>query len=499
MAGVSKHSVESPHEKSTNHLVAQDRVKNVLLLTWEYPPRIVGGIATHVYHLSKCLAKDGISVHVITCAFPNAPMEEIVEGVYVHRVDENRLLQPNFILWIYHLNSQMIERANQLSQTEQFDLIHAHDWVVGRAAVELKNKMHIPLVSTIHATEIGRGGNLEDDYRKKILEIERLLAKQSQMIICCSNYMLDHIQNRLGAHSDNLRVIPNGVELSRFNNQNNSVGEHEQKTVLYVGRIVREKGVFTLLEALAELRSRGKNVRLVFTGEGPLKKDLAREVLRRRLNDHVVFTGFVDEEKLVGLYASSDCFVLPSLSEPFGMVALEAMASRIPVVASDVGGLAEIVENRVTGIKVPPGDPHALADSIQQVIDDQQLAERMKQNAFRMVQEGYRWDMVAQMTIEAYQLAFSKPATQLTSGNEEFLSGSALLQLLLAAGASSAEKGLAAGEIASQLNSSDIPVKLILGREASQGYVSTEIDDGSSNVLYHLTPIGIIKACSEMS
>src|SRR5438093_1718401 len=356
------------------------------MLTWEFPPRIIGGISTHVYHLSRALVEKGTPVRVITCDFPNAPAEEIIDGVSVSRVDSGRVPESNFLLWIYHLNSQMISKTTELFETERFDLIHAHDWVVGRAAVELKNRLGLPLISTIHATEIGRGGSLDGEYRRKVRDMERLLVDQSDGIICCSNYMLDHIQHELSAANAKIRVIANGVESSRFNGGRQpqliltGISE-DRKIILCVGRIVREKGIFTLLEALDKLRTRGKDVSLVFVGEGPLKEDLAKEVLRRRLSDRVKITGFVDQETLVSLYNSCDASVLPSHYEPFGMVALEAMASRVPVVVSDVGGLSEIVEDGVTGVKVPSSDPHALAEGILRVLDNRELSERLKENA----------------------------------------------------------------------------------------------------------------------
>src|SRR5205823_8433620 len=249
------------------------------MLTWEFPPRIIGGISTHVYHLSRALVEKGTPVRVITCDFPNAPAEEIIDGVSVSRVDSGRVPESNFLLWIYHLNSQMISKTTELFETERFELIHAHDWVVGRAAVELKNRLGLPLISTIHATEIGRGGSLDGEYRRKVRDIERLLVEQSDGIICCSNYMLDNIQYVLGAANAKIHVIPNGVEVDRFKNNGgpqlfSAEVSEDRKIILYVGRIVREKGIFTLLEALDELRTRGKDVSLVFVGEGPLKEDL---------------------------------------------------------------------------------------------------------------------------------------------------------------------------------------------------------------------------------
>src|SRR5881409_1071889 len=450
------------------------------MLTWEFPPRIIGGISTHVYHLSRALVEKGTPVRVITCDFPNAPAEEIIDGVSVSRVISGRVPESNFLLWIYHLNSQMISKATELFETERFDLIHAHDWVVGRAGVELKNQLGLPLISTIHATEIGRGGSLDGEYRRKVRDIERLLVDQSDGIICCSNYMLDHIQHVLGAVKTKIRVIPNGVEASRFNNGHQpqliptGVSE-DRKTILYVGRIVREKGIFTLLDAFEKLRKRGKDVSLVLVGEGPLKEDLAKEVLRRKLNDRVKLAGFVDEKKLVSLYNSSDAFVLPSHFEPFGMVALEAMASRVPVVVSDVGGLSEIVEDGVTGVKVPSSDPHALAEGILRVLDNQELSERLKENAYRAVQERYRWDLIAEKTLEAYRTSSPRPQSSKAVEDAEFLSDQALLQFLLTMGATDGEGAVSAGDMASLIKSPEIPVKLILGRQASLGYVSTKL------------------------
>ena len=474
------------------------------MLTWEFPPRIIGGISTHVYHLSRALVEKGTSVRVITCDFPKAPAEEIIDGVSVSRVDSGRVPESNFLLWIYRLNSQMISKTTELLETERFDLIHAHDWVVGRAAVELKNRLGLPLISTIHATEIGRGGSLDGEYRRKVRDIERLLVEQSDGIICCSNYMLDHIQHVLGAVKTKIRVIPNGVEASRFNNGRQpqliptGVSE-DRKTILYVGRIVREKGIFTLLDAFEKLRKQGKDVSLVFAGEGPLKEDLAKEVLRRKLNDRVKLAGFVDEKKLVSLYNSSDAFVLPSHYEPFGMVALEAMASRVPVVVSDVGGLSEIVEDGITGVKVPAYNPSALAEGILRVLEDRELSEQLKENAYRAVQERYRWDMIAEKTIEAYRTRPAEPSPSSRAVDVEFLTDPALVQFLLTIGATDGDGAVSAGEIASLIKSPETPVKLSLGRQASLGYVSTKLAPDSARVRYHLSPVGIIKACSDMS
>ena len=478
---------------------------NVLMLTWEYPPRIIGGISTHVYNVSKSLARRGVSVHVITCSFPNTPAEEVVDGVHLLRVENSQLLQGNFLLWIYHLNSQMIKRGAELLTGGKFDLIHAHDWVVGRAALELRNRYDVPLISTIHATEVGRGGPLEDDYRKKVQDIERLLVEKSEAIICCSNYMVDHIRRDLGALDGKIQVIPNGVDVSRFNGAAKpgqaltSLPVKDKKIVLYVGRMVREKGIFTLLDAFEELRKQRKDVNLVFTGDGPLREGLEREVLLRGMSDDVHFTGFVDEQSLILLYKSSAAFVLPSYYEPFGIVALEAMASRAPVVASDVGGLSDMIQDGVTGLKVPAADPHALAKGLVRVLEDAALADLLRENAYRSVQEKYHWDLVADKTIETYNAASARLPRSGIAGDETFLADQAVLTLLLTTGATDREGAKNAREIASLIEAPEASVKQILGRQASRGYVLTTLDQERQDVRYLLNGAGIIKACSEFS
>jgi len=169
------------------------------------------------------------------------------------------------------------------------------------------------------------------------------------------------------------------------------------------------------------------------------------------------------------------------------------------VVVSDVGGLSEIVEDGVTGVKVPSSDPHALAEGILRVLDNRELSERLKENAYRAVQERYRWDLIAEKTLEAYRTSSPRPQSSKVVEDAEFLSDPALLQFLLTMGATDGEGAVSAGDMASLIKSPETPVKLILGRQASLGYVSTKLGPDSSRVRYHLSPVGIIKACSDMS
>ncbi len=476
------------------------------MLTWEFPPRIIGGISTHVYNLSSALVGRGVPTHVITCDFPKAPPREVIDGVCVSRVDSGQVPQSNFLLWVYHLNSEMIKRADEILREERFDVIHAHDWLVGRAAVHLKTRYNLSLVTTIHATEIGRGGLVDSEYRKKVHVVERRLAEASERVICCSDYMVNHLQNTLGVPTDRIHVIHNGVDASRFRDGKPSeeirLNGHRDagKTVLFVGRLVKEKGVSTLLEAFEDMSSNGTDARLVIAGDGPMRESLAGEAVRLGLDGNVEFKGFVDDATLVSLYKTSDVLVVPSLYEPFGMVALEGMAAGTPVVVSDVGGLSEVVEDGVTGLKVPPGDHKPLSNAIARMLRDQGLAAKLKENAHRLAKRKFAWDQVADSTIPVYGLALSETRVQANPiADEDLLSEQDLLHFLLGVGATGEENAKTAREIASAVGAPEVPVKLILGRQVSGGYVSTMLSPDITDVRYYLSQTGIIKTCSDLS
>lgn len=481
----------------------------ILMLSWEFPPRIIGGIATHVYNLSRALVRRGIAVTVITCDFPSAKLEDTVDGVQVCRVDSGRISQTNFLLWTYYLNSLMIGRGSEILNKDPFDLIHAHDWLVARAALELKKRYGIPVLTTVHATEMGRGNGLLNDYQKTIHSIEDLLIRNSERVICCSKFMHDHLQQKFDVPAQKLDLIPNAVDVTRFNSSkepedssNSGTGDKAPygKVVLYVGRIVAEKGLSTLIEAFAKLRQDKFNASLVIVGEGPIKERLENETRKRGLDTCINFTGLVDEPSLVKLYRSSDVFVLPSLYEPFGIAALEAMASLLPVVVSDTGGLSEIVENDVTGVKVPVNDPDSLSAALRRLLEDAPFAERLKKNAYSSLLEKYDWGLVAERTSLAYERTRAETRLTPTLPEENFLTDGGVLTLLFTLGATRKDIAKTAHEIAGSVHAPEAPVKLILGRLASQGYVTSEFEPESAlKVAYHLTENGIVKACAGFS
>ncbi len=381
----------------------------VLMLTWEYPPRVVGGISSHVRDISRALAMRGNEVDVVTPEFPDAPAEEEVKisrGIIrVHRVPAYERPAPNFSTWISFMNYSMEQRSILLLKDEDFDLIHAHDWVVAESAIGLKHLARLPLMATIHATEKGRRGGIFSQLSAHIDQEERWLASESWKVIVCSHAMADQARE-LGAFPDKIHVIPNGVWPSEFGAKADSqfrrrFASDDEKVVLFVGRLVHEKGVLELMTAFRYVLN-SFNAKLVMVGEGYLKEDLYRLASQLGISEKVYLTGFVEEGVKKALYSVADVLVVPSLYEPFGIVALEGMASGVPVVVSDVGGLGEIVSHGRNGVKVYPGDPSSIAWGISYVLSDQVRARAMAEQAKLDVLQKYSWDTIAASTVGVY-------------------------------------------------------------------------------------------------
>jgi glycosyltransferase involved in cell wall biosynthesis len=380
-----------------------------MMLSWEFPPRIIGGLAAHVHDLSKSLVQTGVEVHVVTCDFPGAPAYEDVEGIHVHRVDSYRYPTPDFATWAAMMNVNLQTKAAEImASTKKIHLIHAHDWLVANASVGLKHVFRIPLIVTIHSTEQGRRGGLYDDYQRMINSTEAWLTREAWRIICCSKYMAVEVARNLGVPQDKIDVVPNGIDSSLFEGPIEVEGLRarfalaDEILVLYVGRLVYEKGITLLVEAMPQVL-RSLNVKLVIVGEGYLKEDLINRVHDLGLADKVYVTGFLDSETLRGLFRVADVCVIPSMYEPFGIVALEAMAAGSPIVTSGVGGLGEILEHDKNAVFVYP-TPESIAWGITKVLKDPTYADRIRQQA-RMRISSYRWEAMAESTLDIYRRA----------------------------------------------------------------------------------------------
>jgi glycogen(starch) synthase len=388
----------------------------ILMLSWEFSPRLIGGLGRHVDALTRSLVADGHEVHVVTRSHPAAPATEQHGGLHVTRVDASPPMVPfeDLVPWVLAFNTSVLAAATRVLQTHRVDVVHAHDWLVASAAIGAAQAFDLPLVATVHATEYGRHqGHLPDRMNHLIHGIEGWFVEHADHTIVCSTYMHEQVRALFGVPETRLGTIPNGVAVDEFappaeevRALRRTLADDSTHLVLFAGRLEYEKGVQTVLHALERLVDRVGPVRFLIAGIGSYSDELRGLVDELGLAHRVHFTGFLEERALRLHYAAADVCVAPSLYEPFGLVATEAMACGTPVVVSDTGGLREIVVDG-TGLTFPPRDAEQLADRIAEILTDDELAQRLVARGRERIRERYDWADVARRTADTYALAVS--------------------------------------------------------------------------------------------
>lgn len=399
------------------------------MLSWEYPPKIVGGIARHVEELSWALATHpDAEIHVVTCEFPGAPAEEVFNNVHIHRVAPYDAPggHRDFIHWVHQLNAAMHDRAESLirdwlspkkrktpldpKKLSEKDgiILHVHDWLTYFAGIRLKHTFKLPLVATIHATEYGRNSGIHSEISKYINGIERELVTEAWRVIVCSQFMKGEVEHALSTPPDKSDVIYNGVHAEKFEFEfpeneywafRGQFAHPNERIIMFVGRGVREKGCQVLIEALPRVRRGYHDAKLVIAGGG-YRQHLIDQAYSLGMERHVYFTGFIPDESLLRLYKVADVACFPSLYEPFGIVALEAMAAKTPVVVSDAGGLPEVVEANVSGTVTWADSPDSLAWGILRGLYNPGQAKAMAETAAERVKTVFNWNLIAQETVD---------------------------------------------------------------------------------------------------
>jgi len=388
---------------------------NVLMLSWEYPPLVVGGLGRHVHALATGLVREGHSVVVVSRDHPDAPADAVVEGVRVVRVAEDPPLVPfeELLAWVMALNHGLVRAA--LGALEDFtpDVIHAHDWLVAHAAKTLKDHTGAPVVATVHATEAGRHqGFLPGPVNRAVHSVEWWLTYEARRVITCSQYMHDQVVDLFALPPAKVDVVPNGIDLEHWAADPTQVGAMRAHLspggaplLLFAGRLEYEKGVQTVLAALPRLRRRHPGLRLVVAGVGTHEDELRALARTLRVSRAVTFMGFLEPADLAVLAAAADCALVPSIYEPFGMVALECAAAGTPLVVADTGGLREFVDHDTTGLRFAPGDHAALAGAVTRLLGDDVLAQRLVREARTLLALRYTWAAIARRTAAVFAQA----------------------------------------------------------------------------------------------
>jgi glycogen(starch) synthase len=398
----------------------------VLLLTWEYPPVIEGGLARHVRKLAEALVRRSIAVDVLTrgpAKAAGASGERLTvedrAGVTVHRVPEPGWPRDldRFVAWVQRMNEDMLAAGEALAEERSYGLIHGHDWLVAHAASALSERLGLPYVTTIHATEHGRHqGWVHEQPQAHIHGVERFMANRADGVIVCSHYMRGHVADIFDIDERRITVIPNGIDpadlqpVGDLDALRREFAERSDQLVLLVGRLVYEKGFQLALDALPGVIERvgaaGGRVRFLVAGSGTHENELRAQAQRLGLSEHGVFLGWIGDDALHSLYRIADLCVVPSLYEPFGLVALEAMASGCPCIVADTGGLREVVPpGERVGLRFNGGDAEHLGVMIERLLVDADLRERLVTQASEHVLR-FDWDDIAQRTHAIYSELF---------------------------------------------------------------------------------------------
>lgn len=386
-----------------------------------------GGANVYVRELARELASRGIEVDVFTrWREPGDPrIQELASGARVIHIESGPV---GYIpkMAVYDRLDEFTGRLEEhvAAEGRNYDLIHAHYWLSAEVARRLSPRWDVPVVQMFHTLGLVKREALEEDVDGESdlrIEIERRAVRESSAIVAASEIEAEELRDLYGAGVASLSIIPCGVDLEVFHpvrqvDARDATGrDHCEQLILFVGRIEQIKGIDVLLKALALMFQRSPELRsetcLLVVG-GALDDDddapevekieeLRRLVRENAMEQNVDFVGSRDQKSLALYYAAADFCAVPSLTESFGLVALESMACGTPVVATCVGGLQTVVEHGESGLLVPAGDHGALAEAMTRVLIDHRLRLHLGHGA-RSRAEQFSWSAVGDRVTELY-------------------------------------------------------------------------------------------------
>lgn len=402
-------------------IAAHGAAMKVLMISWEYPPVVVGGLGRHVHQLAEALAAQGVDVTVLTrqpsgtdpASHPTT--DTVVNGVRVIATAED---PPEFdfgvdmMAWTLAMGHGFVRAGlRHLGSDWRPDVVHAHDWLVAHPAIALADFFDAPLIATLHATEAGRhSGWVAGHINRQVHSVEWWLANSADALIACSSSMGEEVTDLFGGAADfaPVTVIHNGIDLSAWEFAERPPGDGPAE-LLFAGRLEYEKGVQDLLAALPAIRRAHPGTTLTVAGEGTQLSWLTELAVEYGVAGAVHFAGRQDHDGLVSLMQRCAAIVLPSRYEPFGIVALEAAATGVPLVTSTAGGLGEAVHDRETGLTFPPADVDALTDAVLATLDDSAAAAVRARQARALLTEEFTWPAIAERTAAVYAVASRRP------------------------------------------------------------------------------------------
>lgn len=402
-------------------------VLKVLTFGWEMAPIMNGGLGVVCKDLTTSLASKGVDV---TFVVPKIPFEVkcntfklINASEYDITLEEYKKIKIDSVLapYISISNSSFIKSSkkfnndnelygyNLLAEVQRYaliaakialnsdaDIIHAHDWMTAYAGIEAKKVMRKPLIFHVHSTEYDRSAF---NPHPLILGYETAALNYANKIIAVSQYTKNILINKYGIEPSKITVVHNAVNNEPTNYQASSYKSNKEKIVLFLARMSVQKGADYLLRAAQKVISKKKNVKFFFVGSGPMLNKLVEMSFDLGINDNVVFTGALNYDEVDKAYKHADLFVMPSVSEPFGLTPLEAMKNGTPVIISKQSGVSEVIKNC---LKVDFWDVDEMASKILSILYNDTLSESLKTNGYHDINQ-LTWSTQADKVIEVYQ------------------------------------------------------------------------------------------------
>ncbi|MET0143813.1 MAG: glycosyltransferase family 4 protein [Ilumatobacteraceae bacterium] len=373
----------------------------VLMLTWEFPPRSVGGVPAHVEGLGQALARAGNDVVLLTLSHPGAPADSNVDGIRVlrARADLPWLPDDELVARVASANHHLVQLSTRLGSWLP-DVVHAHDWQVAWAADTLAVLFGAKLIATFHSTERGQhGGRVPPGQPSTIHAVESWLAHDADEVVTNSRFLVSEVIEGFELAAERTHLIPNGIDPTWW-----SEGDTDERSALVFtwGRVQYEKGFQVLARAMRLLRSRVPGVECIIGGRGSYLPELQSQIDLEGVNDLVHLPGFLSDDRLREIVHRAGCVVIPSLYEPFGIVALEALAGGAPLVVARTGGLAELIDGTGAGLLFEPGNAAELATCVQMVLTDRRLADDMRKHGADLLADRYSWTAIAGATASVY-------------------------------------------------------------------------------------------------
>lgn len=392
---------------------------NVLMFGWEFPPFNSGGLGTACYGLTRGLSREGAKVTFVIPRNANADygfLKLIAANIKVKLLGVKSALnayatsqdyaeqlanvksKADAAFYIYGRNlfeevERYAKKAAEIAAEEPHEVIHAHEWLTFKAGIAAKKVSGKPLIVHVHATEFDRTGGT--GLNQRVYDIERAGMHAADAVIAVSNYTKNKIVQHYGISPDKVSVVHNAIDAERNASQ---ISSKSGKTVLYLGRVTLQKGPDYFIEAAKRVLEKEPDARFIVAGSGDMEGKIIEKAARLGISDKVFFTGFLRKHDIAKAYSMASLYVMPSVSEPFGLTPLEAAINRTPVLISKQSGVSEVFKNC---LRVDFWNIDEMANKIIAVLRHNELQQSLTENGYSEV-SAMSWNNAARKCVQIY-------------------------------------------------------------------------------------------------